>query len=183
MHAHHRHGRQEHDPCTLHLGHDPAAYFHDCPRYVREFTLCACGLFAWPINHSWKYCSQICLHNLLLFVRDVYPTNWSYPILVLLYGNLGCRPVSGPTPLLLTSVQFAYDWAVSLTFSLGPITNCEAARVWDQVVQTRLATVRFSFSFLDWLFSLIFLCCFLVFPFSHLSFIYFLFYSICILIE
>ncbi|KAG0521278.1 hypothetical protein BDA96_08G147600 [Sorghum bicolor] len=61
---------------------------------------------------------------------------------VLLYGNLGCRPVSGPTPLLLTSVQFAYDWAVSLTFSLGPITNCEAARVWDQVVQTRLATFR-----------------------------------------
>ncbi|CAD6269796.1 unnamed protein product [Miscanthus lutarioriparius] len=43
-------------------------------------------------------------------------------------------------PPLLTSVQFAYDWAVSLTFPLGPITNCEAAGVWDPVVQARRGT-------------------------------------------
>ncbi|KAG0529955.1 hypothetical protein BDA96_05G142200 [Sorghum bicolor] len=36
----HRHGRQKGDPCALHLGHCPAAYFHalrsggSCPRHL-----------------------------------------------------------------------------------------------------------------------------------------------------
>jgi hypothetical protein len=103
-------------------------------------------------------------------------------------SSLPTSPHSARRTPLLTSLQFAYDWAVSLAFPLGPITNCEAAGVWDQVVQARQGTkVRFSFSFLSF-FLIYFFFAFLYFLFPSLFYLFIpfnlfvsLFYYFCFL--
>jgi hypothetical protein len=49
----HRHGRQEGDPCALHLGRGPAAYFH-ASRYVNPLCARICICYG-CVHHIWSY--------------------------------------------------------------------------------------------------------------------------------